>query len=337
MTLMSKVTIVMSTYNGSDFLTEQLESIINQTYADWSLLIRDDGSSDDTVDIIAKYTKLDARIHRFDDSSENLGPARSFFRLLGAVESQIFMCCDQDDVWLPHKVGEAVEFLGRWDCQKPRLLFTELQVVNADLNIIASSFMNHQKFDPTRANSLRGLLMQNVVVGCSVAGNRALLTVMMGSNFRVVTGGLMHDWWLALVAAAFGTIEYSPRVSLLYRQHSRNSLGAPGSNFSRYLHLLVHAKPWIKASVYLSKVARQCDEFQVAYCDLLNPSQMQDLRRMIDLRSVRSCVPLVRAFSHGLRMHGFARNVALILSVLVRPTSRNDGAVSCAANNKAQG
>jgi rhamnosyltransferase len=327
-----KVTIVMSTYNGAAFLAAQLESLIAQTHTDWSLLIRDDGSSDGTEKIIADFARRDARIHRLVDSAGNLGPARSFFQLLANAESPIFMCCDQDDVWLSHKVQEAVEFLDGEDTEQPRLFFTDLKVVNADLDVIDASFMKYQKFDPRRANSLRGLLMQNVIVGCSLAGNRALLTTAMNSKFAALEGGLMHDWWLGLVAAAFGRIEYSSRASILYRQHGRNSLGAPGSNFSRYLQLLLHAKPWRKASIYLSKVAQQCEEFKMAYSESLDSVQLNDLERMIDLQLTGSCFPLLRAFARGLRMHGFVRNVALMLSILVCPTSRNGYPVPRVAN-----
>jgi glycosyltransferase involved in cell wall biosynthesis len=318
-----KVTIVMSTYNGGAFLAEQLESVIAQTYSDWSLLIRDDGSTDDTAKIVEEFSKRDSRIRRVFDSVGNLGPARSFFLLLGKVESPLFMCCDQDDVWLSHKVEEAVRILDRKEPEIPRLLFTELEVVNADLSQIAASFMKYQKFDPRKAGSLRGLLMQNVIVGCTVAGNAALLTAMTNSKFKTFQGGLMHDWWLGLVAAAFGEIEYSSRPSLLYRQHARNSLGAPGSNFSRYVRLLIHAKPWMKASIYLSKVALQCEQFGMTYCDSLNADQIEDLNRVTALRSSRSILPFLRALSSGLRMHGVVRNVALTLSILVCPTSRN--------------
>jgi rhamnosyltransferase len=323
-----KVTIVMSTYNGAAFLAAQLESVIAQTYTDWSMLIRDDGSTDDTAKIVEEFAKRDGRILRLFDSVGNLGPAHSFFRLLSNVESPIFMCCDQDDIWLSHKVQEAVEFLDRKEPEIPRLLFTELEVVNADLSPIAASFMKHQKFDPRKAGSLRGLLMQNVIVGCSLAGNHALLATMTNSKFKTFQGGLMHDWWLGLVAAAFGKIEYSSRPSVLYRQHARNSLGAPGSNFSRYLQLLMHAKPWTKASIYLSKVALQCEEFRIIYNGSLNPDQIRDLNRVAALRSSGSPLPLFRALSNGLRMHGLVRNVALILSVLVCPTSGNGSPAS---------
>jgi glycosyltransferase involved in cell wall biosynthesis len=318
-----KLTIVMSTYNGATYIGAQLESLIAQNFTEWSLLVRDDGSSDDTVKIVEAFAERDRRIRRLVDSAGNLKPARSFFRLLAAVDSPFFMCCDQDDVWLPHKVQEAVEFLEREDSTKPRLFFTDLKVVNAGLAPIASSFMSYQKFDPHRSESFRGLLMQNVIVGCSLAGNRALLAVTMNSRFGAMQSGLMHDWWLGLVAAAFGKIGYSSKPSILYRQHSNNSLGAPGSNLSRYVYLTVHAKPWKKASVYLSKVAQQSNDFKSIYGDLLAPDQIEDLDRIVKLGSTASVRPLFCALSSGLKMHGSLRNFALLLSVLVCPTSRN--------------
>lgn len=124
------VTIVMSTYNGEKFIRAQLDSLIAQEYVNWCLLIRDDGSSDGTAEILGEYQSRDARISIVRDMHGNLGPARSFIVLLQQVSSPIFMCCDQDDIWLPHKVRNAVSCFDSCG-DSPKLFFTDLVVVDA--------------------------------------------------------------------------------------------------------------------------------------------------------------------------------------------------------------
>ncbi|WP_230413085.1 glycosyltransferase family 2 protein [Paraburkholderia antibiotica] len=312
----------MSTYNGEKFIRQQLNSLIAQHYSNWCLSIRDDGSSDATLAIIAEYQKRDARIRLMQDSHGNMGPARSFMHLLAQVESPIFMCCDQDDVWLPHKVGEAVARIGD-DTATPRLFFTDLIVTDGDLGTIAKSFMAFQKFDPLRAKSFKGLLLQNIVVGCTMAGNSALLALLRQAQTHNRHEMLMHDWWFALLASAFGTIEYSSTPSILYRQHGGNSLGAPGSNLSRYITMLWNSKPWKRASVYICKVAAQSSSFRRAYGNSLTQTNLAAIDKVTALGSARSCLPLVRTFSAGIAMNGWLRNAALLLSVCVHPAAWN--------------
>ena len=94
-----KVNIVLSTYNGEKFLSEQIESIQAQTFTDWQLLIRDDGSTDKTLDIITAYTLKDERIHWIDeDERKNLGVINSFYKLIKHDVADYYFFCDQDDV-----------------------------------------------------------------------------------------------------------------------------------------------------------------------------------------------------------------------------------------------
>jgi rhamnosyltransferase len=323
----------MSTYNGEKFIRQQLESLLNQEYSNWCLLVRDDGSSDNTVDIVNEYTSRDARIQIVDSDHGNLGPARSFIHLLEKVDSPIFMCCDQDDVWLPHKVSEAVARLGN-NVGQPKLFFTDLVVVDGNLAVMADSFMKFQKFSPRRASSLKGLLMQNVIVGCTMAGNSELLRLLDLPRSEGSREMLMHDWWLALLASAFGTIEYSPRPSILYRQHGGNSLGAPGSNFARYIRMLVSARPWERASTYIRKVALQSAAFLRAYGNQLDQEDIVAIKKVSALAATSSCIPLVKALLSGLTMNGWVRNAALFLSLLVCPTSRNSSFASASGTTK---
>ena len=99
-----KIDILMATYNGEKYLVEQLDSIINQTYRNWNLLIRDDNSTDKTLEIIQNYHKKDKRIKILKDNKGNLGIVRNFEELLKSSESEFIMFSDQDDIWVENKL-----------------------------------------------------------------------------------------------------------------------------------------------------------------------------------------------------------------------------------------
>ena len=122
-----RVAILLAAYNGSRFIREQLDSILGQTFADFTLYVRDDGSSDDTVRIVRSYVERDDRVCLLEDPVLHRGSSGSFFAMLDAVDSELYMFSDQDDVWQPEKISRSVEAYER---VKPRY---------ADLTILASS------------------------------------------------------------------------------------------------------------------------------------------------------------------------------------------------------
>ena len=99
-----KIDILMATYNGEKYIVEQIDSIINQTYKNWNLLIRDDNSTDRTLEIIKNYQKKDARIRILDNNKVNLGIVKNFEKLLKISESELIMFSDQDDIWKKGKI-----------------------------------------------------------------------------------------------------------------------------------------------------------------------------------------------------------------------------------------
>ena len=106
-----KIDILMATYNGEKYLVEQLDSIINQTYHNWNLLIRDDNSTDKTLEIIQNYHKKDKRIKILKDNKGNLGIVRNFEELLKSSESEFIMFSDQDDIWVENKLDMYLKMI----------------------------------------------------------------------------------------------------------------------------------------------------------------------------------------------------------------------------------
>jgi len=223
--------ILMSTYQGERYLATQLDSILAQTYSNWTIVIRDDGSTDNTLSIIRQYQAQGVHITLLEDQAGNLTACGSFAALMQFALTQhhdyIFFA-DQDDVWLPDKLEKSIQSLQQLTAQhgadKPALVHTDLQVVNEHLHPIHPSFLHYERLTPRTSHPLRTLLINNYVTGCTVGINRALLHVAT----PVPTTAMMHDWWLALCAASMGHMTFLNEATMLYRQHAKNAIGSRG-------------------------------------------------------------------------------------------------------------
>lgn len=218
------VAILMSTYNAEPFLKEQINSILGQTYTNWKLFIRDDGSSDSTSLIIEEFTKKDDRIFFVNkDSIKNVGVISSFFLLLSCVKADFYMFCDQDDVWLPSKVRLSLDKMNQQKkVDLPTLVHTDLKVVDQNLNIINESFMEKEKLN--RKSQLGNLIIQNNVTGCTVMINNSFRNIVIDKG--IPNEVIMHDWWMALVGNAIGETLFVDVPTMLYRQHNLNVVGS---------------------------------------------------------------------------------------------------------------
>lgn len=226
------IAIVMATYNGEKYLEEQIQSIIDQSYLDWSIFIHDDGSTDNTNTIIDSYVeKYPTKIFRVNGKS--CGCARNnFFFITENVEAEYYMYCDQDDIWLPDKIKKTYNRMKEIEDKSiPTLVYTELSVVDNNMEMIAERMSSYQNLDCNN-NTLNRLLIQNVVTGCTMMINRSLRDIMI--RYKDVQNIRMHDWWAALIASAVGKISYIDEPTILYRQHLGNSVGAQNDNNIMY-------------------------------------------------------------------------------------------------------
>jgi len=220
--------ILMTAHNGAEYIEEQIESILEQTDENWHLTISDDGSADATPAIIERYVKrYPNRILRHD-SLRCFGNARDhFFYLMGNCKADYMLFCDHDDVWFPEKVSRTREALVRAEQEygqnRPILVFSDQIPADEALKPLASSLMRYQK-QYVRRFDYRSLLMQNVVTGGAMGINRALAA--LAGRGEGEEGVIMHDWWLAVVAARFGHIAYIDEPLGIYRQHTGNAIGA---------------------------------------------------------------------------------------------------------------
>ncbi|MDD5063408.1 MAG: glycosyltransferase family 2 protein [Phycisphaerae bacterium] len=232
------IKILLATYNGQEYLAEQIDSILTQSNQDWQLLIRDDGSDDDTVRIIEGYAnRLPDKIGLIKDNEGRLGANLNFGKLLQYADAEYIMFCDQDDVWLPNKIEMALNAMKAAEQvypDKPILIHTDLKVIDSERNTIADSMWIYQKIFPEAGNDLNRVMAQNVVTGCTMMINKKARAV----SIPVPDEAIMYDWWLALNVCRHGKIIYLSIPSVLYRQHSGNQVGAKKARKIDIIHFL---------------------------------------------------------------------------------------------------
>ncbi|WEV60914.1 glycosyltransferase family 2 protein [Streptococcaceae bacterium ESL0729] len=216
-----KVNILMPTYNGARFIADQLKSIQNQTFTDWHLLIRDDGSTDQTPDIIREFAAVDRRITFINDGkpTKNLGTIASVFELVKSEAADFYFFCDQDDIWLPEKLALTLDEASLHDNSRAVMYYTDLKVVDQELKVVSESMIRSQSHHAN--TNLLAELTENTVTGGVSMINHALADLWLSAD-----NILMHDWYLALLAASMGELVYIDIPTQLYRQHDSNVLGA---------------------------------------------------------------------------------------------------------------
>ena len=240
-----QIEILISTYNGEEYLVEQLESIFAQDINNWHILIRDDGSKDNSVLIIEEYaSRYPDKITVIAEPPGRIGIPATYGYLLENSSSPYVAFCDQDDVWLPNKLRllrECIQQLeGGSEKGTPVLVHSDLHVVDNKLVKLADSFWKYQKINPSKMQFLERLLLQNCVTGCATMVNRALLT----RALPIPKDAILHDWWLALFAASEGKIKELSARTMEYRQHADNTNGAKKWSSKHILCRLLSTRGW---------------------------------------------------------------------------------------------
>ena len=300
-----KVNILMSTYNGQQFLAEQIRSIQEQSYTDWTLFIRDDGSSDNTKEILKDFEHQDSRIHLIDnDKSDNLGVIKSFHKLVNHDRADYYFFSDQDDVWLPNKLELSLKEAQNYLADFPLMVYMDLKVVNQDLEIMTESMVKSQSH---HANTeLVQELTENTVTGGVAMINHALAEM-----WQETDDILMHDWYLALLASAFGNLVFIDQPGELYRQHSDNVLGART--------LSKRFKKWIRPHILFAVYWDLIKNSQKQASHLLQMPLSQSNRELIEAFVTIMDKPMLERF-RILRKYGLKKNKAfhtLVFTTLI--------------------
>jgi glycosyltransferase involved in cell wall biosynthesis len=306
------VDILLTTYNGDKYLHEQIGSLFVQTFTDWRLIVRDDGSNDKTLTILKGYQHANPlKITVLDDSLGRLGPAKSFEVLARESSAPYLAFCDQDDIWMQDKLLLQIEVMQKMEKKQgglwPILIHTDLYVIDKNKKFLDDSFWNYQNLNPQVMNKLSRLLVQNYVTGCTVLINRTLLELALPIPCQAV----MHDWWLALMAMSEGRIISLGEKTVKYRQHDRNDIGAMKWSVAYILQMIFLDQKMIKLS--LSKTWNQASAL-LASGRLNNGSKkvVEQYVEMFGLNWFRKRMLMIRM---GFIKYGRVRNLAIFIFI----------------------
>lgn len=212
---MSGVVVAMCTYNAAKYIGEQLDSLLNQSYDNFKIVIYDDCSSDDTVDIIRKNMDKDNRIE-LHVNEENLGPALNFKSIVqGCSGADYLLLCDQDDVWDLHKIETMLNTVREKESidNKPYLIAHNYNISDENNVVLYKKCIQSVYF--------YDLIMKPQIPGCCMLLNHAALQLVKWNKCNIS----MHDWYISLIIALYGEIVIVDEPLINYRQHANNQIG----------------------------------------------------------------------------------------------------------------
>lgn len=286
-----KIEILMAVYNGQRYIQEQIESILSQTYQNTRLIIRDNCSEDKTRVIIEDFMRKHPGRISLIASPANVGVLGNFSALLDQAKANYVMFSDHDDIWLPKKVEITLNKMKvleeKHGSGKPLIVHTDLAVVDKDLKIIHPSFWEYSRLKPMQQLTLPKLLLQNQVTGCTMMINKTLVDLARPIPGEVV----MHDWWLSLCAAAFGSIEAVNEPTILYRQHGKNDTGAKKFSLIRILNgklkRMIVPSYRLKMQRFGKLKQSQARHLAERFQHLLSPDQKETLNAYFQFKPLR--------------------------------------------------
>jgi hypothetical protein len=304
----ARVVVILPTWNAGPYLEPLLDSLAQQTCDDWTLLVRDDGSQDGTVERLTRRAAADPRVRLLTDQSGHLGAARGFGHLLMEALHQgaeYVACCDQDDRWHPEKLArqlrslrEAERSLGE---ATPLLSSCAANLVDAQLAPLGETVSPPCPSATIPTQWAARLLLSNVYPGCTLLLNRALLE----RALPLPAGAAMHDWWLALVAIQTGRLLPLSEPLIDYRQHAGNAVGM-GWSLTRWIKILT--RPFVSWRTWRANQGRALKQsLELALRFGRDPAvpagHRQLLSAWVDVwarRSLHDCRRLL--FGHGVEL-----------------------------------
>ncbi len=223
---MAQIDILLASYNGADYIAQQLRSLQNQTFTDWRLIVHDDGSTDSTPDIVKRFQTADPRVCLVEDGVRLGSAAANFMYLLKYAEAPFCAFCDQDDIWLEDKLLRMHETIARLDQGKPQMVWSNSYVYSMDTGDISGYAT---LLIPT---NLRDQLFANSgIQGCALMFNEPLRRLCADAPEFIA----MHDHLFTLGAVTFGELHSVPRRLMLYRRHRAAVTGATYKSRTEHL------------------------------------------------------------------------------------------------------
>ncbi len=309
------ISIALCTCEGSFFLPIQLESLLSQSLLPAELVISDDSSTDNTVKIVETFAEKAPFEVRLVVNDKRLGAIQNFNQAMELCRGRYIALCDQDDIWLPERLANAYQAMyvaeKRFGSSIPLLVHSDLKVVDANCDLVSPSFMKMHRIRHIKSQPLNKLLAQNFVTGNTVLINQPLLKVALPLS----NDAKMHDWWLALVAAALGKIIFIEKPTVLYRQHDRNLIGASSfislKSFKKVVDLAGLEKEVIGAIKQAEALQSHLHKMNYDF-----PTWLDDY--LLALKKGR-VIAFITALRYGVLKQGISRNI-FYLGVILKGT-----------------
>lgn len=214
------VAILMCTYNGEDFLEEQLDSIEDQDYKNWTLYVNDDGSKDATLDILKAYQKKWGAKKLLIRKGPRKGFAQNFLQIIcdKKINADLYFLGDQDDVWMPHKISRTIKKTSKLSPSATFLYCARTTYVSSDTKKILGQSELFSK-----PPSFKNALVQSIAGGNTMAFNNKLKDVVVKFKAAKI---ISHDWWLYMLNELIGGVTlYDHKSTIFYRQHDGSLIG----------------------------------------------------------------------------------------------------------------
>ena len=275
---MAEVEVLMAAYNGEKFIAEQIDSIIAQTFKDFRILIRDDGSTDGTLKIIERYEKKYPEfIKIIHDNEICRNPTNNFFQIMKHASADYVMFSDQDDYWQPYKIQimlNSIKEAEQKNPGKPVLIFSEWEDTDENLNKLNKIFtwVKERK----QYENFTSLITNNCAAGCNMIINREVYKK-IGSYEPCIK---FHDYWLALFACSCGVIQYLQMALILHRNHNDNFTAVKEPHTLRDI-LIMPVKKFKSSKKTFNSLKEEYSLFKERYSQYMLPEKLKELENYL--------------------------------------------------------
>jgi len=309
------VDIILPTFNGEKYLPELLDSIANQSYKNFRLLVRDDASSDKSAKLLKSCHFFPQKNIYISSNDENIGVVHNINKLLMESSASYVMFADQDDVWLKDKITMSLQEIKRAEAQfgvdTPIVVFTDAYVGDENLVKQANSLLEFNGYfgysSQEDAMQFRNLMVQNLISGCTMVINIALKKRML----PIPAGVIMHDWWIMLVASAMGRTIFMADKTMVYRIHQNNTLGLREASLLKGIWSVL--KSPLQAKGRVSESYKQARIFQDIYFDILSRDVRLLLIEYTDLPSLNIIHKWWRLWRNNFRKSSISKTIGFYL------------------------
>ena len=276
------ISVAMATYNGSEYLVSQLDSIAAQTLLPEEIIICDDCSSDETINIIERHQLF--KIIKLNVNEHRIGIVENFKKATALCKFDNFIAfADQDDIWLPTKLEKNHNALGALNCQNlPALVYSDAIFVNKNGDILNYSFMKEMGIDKFKHN-FETVLFGSLMLGCTIMFNskmrEVLLTLPSNANFN-------HDAWVSLASFSFGVNYFIKEPLILYRKHEKNSTISAYKKINRFNKIKKFLKNIFFKNDYLLSEISLAEAFKDRYYFNISDLQKNRINRFLKMKNL---------------------------------------------------